>query len=156
MKKMRKVIVGVLLIIMMVVLVGCGERKARTAENFKTNMVNHGYTVQDETYLFSYAGYVEKAYIAKDSSLKYQIEFYELSDIESAKYFYNYNKEIFETSKTSASMYKSVNVANYEKYTLQTDGKYKVISRIDNTVIYLDVDSQYKNAVDDVLEGLGY
>lgn len=49
-----------------------------------------------------------------------------------------------------------INGKNFQKYTLSTESKYKVISRIDNTVIYLNVDDNYKEEVKNVLKELGY
>ena len=38
------------------------------------------------------------------SDEEYQIEFYKNSDVENATMFYNYNKSIFESSKSSSSI----------------------------------------------------
>lgn len=36
-------------------------------------------------------------------------------------------------------------MSNYSKYALSTSGEYKVVSRIENTAVYLNVDSSYKD-----------
>lgn len=100
--------------------------------------------------------YITQVYLAIDDSYKYQIEFYELSDADYASSFYNNNKSIFEESKSSSAVETSVSSGNNSKYTLVTNGKYKVVSRIDNTVIYVNVDDEYKAEVKDLLEELGY
>ena len=79
-----------------------------------------------------------------------------MSDNDYASSFFNNNKKTFEDSESSGSTETSVSVGNNEKYTLTTNGKFKVVSRIDNTVIYLNVDDNYKSSVKNVLKDLGY
>jgi len=86
----------------------------------------------------------------------YQIEFYELSNEENAIDMYATNKIRFETSKGNSSAVTNFDFKNYSKYTLTTNGKYKVLSRIDNTLIYIDVDKDYKDIVKDLLKEIGY
>ena len=64
--------------------------------------------------------------------------------------------EFFEKQKENTLAETNVNGKNYSKYTLSTGNKYKVLSRIDNTVIYLDVDNSYKEEVKNILGELGY
>ena len=115
-----------------------------------------GFVVQDATSQFSDYDYITKVYIALSSDSNYQIEFYELSDSDYATSFYNNNKSIFESSKGSGNAETHAEIANYSKYTLSSNGKFKVISRIDNTALYLNVDSSNKKAVEDILKDLGY
>ena len=70
--------------------------------------------------------------------------------------FFNLNKDVFEKIKGNTAAETSVNLKNYSVYTLSTDSKYRVLSRIDNTVVYINVDKQYKDEVKGILEELGY
>ncbi len=45
---------------------------------------------------------------------------------------------------------------NYSTYSLTTNGKYKYLSRIDNTLIYIDASDDYKDAIKDIIKELGY
>lgn len=119
-------------------------------------METNGYTVQDATNQMKEYNYIKQVYIALSNDATYQIEFYELSNNDYASGFYNNNKSIFENSKSSSASETSVSLGNNAKYTLTTNGKYKVISRINNTVIYLNVDEKYKSMVKDILDKLGY
>lgn len=132
------------------------EKESMTASEFKTLMEGKGFAVSDATSQFSQYDYVEQVYVAEPSDYSYKIEFYELSDVEYATMFYNNNKSIFESSKGNASGETSVSMKNYSKYSLSTGGKFKVVSRIDNTVVYLNVDSNNKDTVKDLLDELGY
>ncbi|MGM9881746.1 MAG: hypothetical protein ACI31S_02755 [Bacilli bacterium] len=137
-------------------LTGCGNKTALTSENFKSKMEGNNFVVQDATSQMASYDYITKVYLAIDSSYNYQIEFYELSDAASASSFYNNNKSIFEESKSSSAVETSVSSGNNAKYTLTTNGKYKVVSRINNTVIYVNANDEYKTEVKDLLEELGY
>ena len=90
------------------------------------------------------------------SDSKYQIEFYELSDDDHGSSFYETNKTNFENKKASGALETSVNIGNYDKYTLSGGGKYQVVSRIANTAIYVDVNENYKDDVKSILDELGY
>lgn len=161
---MKKVLIIVaVLIILLFLAVGfitfsiiAKEKDSISAEEFKSLMEEKGHIIIDATSQYEEYEYVKKVYIATKADNKYQIEFYTLSDDEKAKYFYNTNKEIFEKSKSSATSQTSTQMKNYSKYTLNTDGKYKVISRINNTAIYINVDDEYKNIVKELLKEIGY
>ena len=58
--------------------------------------------------------------------------------------------------KSNSSVQTNINGKNYSKYTLSSDGKYMIVSRINNTVVYLDVDSSYKDEIKTILNELGY
>lgn len=149
--------VVIILVILGVIFINLNKEKTSiTASSFYTTMSQKEYSVQDATSQFSDYDYVQQVYIAASNDYSYQIEFYELSDDSYATSFYNNNKSIFESSKGNASAETSVSLKNYSKYTLSSSGKYSVVSRIDNTVIYVNVDDKYKDTVKAVLDELGY
>ena len=119
-------------------------------------MENKGFDVQEATEQFVNYDYIKQVYIAVNNSSNYQIEFYETLDTSGAENFYETNKEVFENEKESSSAYSSVDLGNHSKFSLTTDGKFKVISRIDNTIIYLNVDEKNKSEVKNILDELGY
>lgn len=127
-----------------------------TAQEFTITMKGKGYVVADVKDQFSNYDYISNAYVAVKGDYSYQIEFYETTDESSAVSFYNNNKSIFESSKSSVSSENSKDLKNSSKYSLQSNGEYKVVSRIGNTVIYLNVDKDYKDEVDKILDELGY
>ena len=133
------------------------EKTSITASDFYTIMSQKGYSVQDANSQFADYDYVSQAYIALSNDDDFQIEFYELIDDSYATSFYNNNKSIFESLKgKDVSAETSAELKNYSKYTLSANGKYMVVSRIDNTVVYVDVDDSYKNNVKSILDELGY
>lgn len=156
MRKVKCFMMGVLCFVVLFTLTGCGNKTSITSDDFKNKMESNGYTVQDATNQMASYDYIKKVYIAISNDSTYQIEFYELSDSDYATSFFNNNKSIFEDSKSSVSTETSVNLGNHNKYSLTANDKFKVVSRIDNTVIYLDVDENYKSSVKDILDDLGY
>jgi len=156
MKRLKKILLGFVFFAILFSITGCEDKKSITVLEFQEKAQEKGYIVQDVKSQFANIDYILNAYIAGKSDYTYQIEFYELDTVENAIEFYQNNKKIFEDSKASTSSSSSVSLKNYSKYSLTTDGKYKVISRIDNTVIYLNVEQQYKNEVKDFLDSIGY
>ena len=156
-------IVVAVAVVLLIVIVGMTlfvslnkEKTSITAENFYTTMSQKGYNVQDANSQFSDYDYITQVYIAISEDYSYQIEFYELSDDAYATSFYNTNKSIFESSKGNAATESNVELMIYSKYTLSSNGKYMVVSRIDNTVIYVNVDDSYRDTVKSILDELGY
>lgn len=160
MKKL--LIIAIIAIVIIVAIVGVifinlnKEKNSITSSSFYATMSQKGHSVQDSTSQFSEYNYVKQAYIAVSEDYSYKIEFYELLDDSYATSFYNNNKFIFESSKGNASAETSVGGKNYSKYTLSSNGKYMVVSKINNTVIYVKVDDSYRNTVKDILDELGY
>jgi len=132
------------------------EKDSITANEFKKAFEEKDFIVVDVAEQFAEFSHIKKVYLAIEKDNNYQIEFYQISDEESAIEFYNNNKSIFESYKGNTSTETNLAISNYAKYTLSANGQYMVVSRIDNTVIYVDVDSSYKDEVQDLLENIGY
>lgn len=130
------------------------EKVSITVEEFKDIFKEKGYIVEDVKKQMEQYSYVEKAYIAAKDD--HQIEFYVLSNDEYAIGFYNTNKSIFENSKGNTSAASTIGINNYSKYSLTTNNKYKCVSRVDNTVLYVDVNTDVKNEVKDIIKEIGY
>lgn len=164
MKRTSKITITIIIAVIVIAVIGVGavfinlnkKKKSITAADFKSSMEQKGYNIIDANSQFSEYDYVKQAYIAASSDYSFQIEFYELADENYAIGFYNNNKSRFESQKGKIFAETSVSLKNYSKYTLSTDNKYKVVSRIDNTVIYVDVDDDYKKTVKAILDKLGY
>lgn len=132
------------------------EKTSITSSDFYSIMTQKGYSVQDASSQFLDYNYVKQVYIATTKDYSYQIEFYELLNDSYATSFFNSSKSIFASSKGNASAETSVGLKNYSEYTLSSNGKYMLVSRIDNTVVYVNVDNKYKDTVKTVLNELGY
>lgn len=152
------IIVAVIIaVIMGVIIVNSNKEKTPiTASDFYTTMSQKGYSLRDANSQYSSYNYIKQVYLAISKDYSYQIEFYELLDDSYATIFYNTNKSNFESSKGNAVAETNVELKNYSKYTLLVNDKYMVISRIGNTVMYVNVDNDYKDTVNSLLDELGY
>ena len=159
MKKTLSIIGIIVIVLIVIILIVFGvlnkEKTPISANTFISTMESKGYTIINTTSQFSqYPNYVAESYIAKNQD--YQIEFYELTNKENAINMYNTNKTKFESQKTDSSSYVTVNMSNYSTYSLTAGGKYKYLARIDNTLVYIDVDENYKDIVKDIMKEIGY
>lgn len=163
MKDNKKIIVGVsifIVVIVAAVIIAAFSlikpKEAITADEFVQYMEENGLVISDVLDQFGEVDYINNAYIAIARDYSYQIEFYELQDDEYAEAFYENNAEkIYKTRTDNSTQYK-VSGPNYDKLSLTKTGKYKVVSRIGNTAIYIDVDEAYKDTVKDLLDGINY
>ncbi len=159
-KKTIFIILGIIAVIVALVIVGFTFfNKTKTPiseEDFINSMETKGYIITDVKGQFANVDEIDKAYIAISSDSSYQIEFYILADESSAISMFNRNKEIFEDSKSNVSGETSVTRKNSAKFTLNTNNMLKVVSRIDNTLIYLDVDKDKSDEIKTLLKELGY
>lgn len=159
MKKFKLLLVPIICLISLVCFTGCGKNKnAISAKEFSEKMEDKDYIIQESTSQYSDNDEIEESYIALSEDYSYQIEFILLDSESDASNMYSHNKNKFETEReySSSKAHSEINLANYSKYTLIVNGKYKVLSRIDNTLIYINADSEYKDEIDNVLEDLGY
>lgn len=146
-----------ILIVLTILLTACGVKKeALDEDEFIIIMKKEGFNIVNVENQFEQYGYFEDAYIAIDPNSNYQIEFYELEDDNYAKRFYENNKQKFESQKSGKNVSSYKELINTGKYTLTTEESYKVVSRIEDTVVYLDVDKKYKEEVNNILKKLGY
>ena len=158
MKKLSFPAFLVLLVLIFTMLPGCQmSRMPISANEFKTRAEAAGYFVQDaldqfpegaaETYLIAFVG---------GDAIEYQIEFAVTSTTEQAVSAYRQNRSDFEAQKGSFSSDTSVSVGNYSYYKLTSNGKYSVISRIENTFIYVNAPAEHKDAIVEFLNSIGY
>ncbi len=158
--KKALIIIGIIVVLLVgIVLIAFNalnkEKTPISANTFNTTMASKGYVMTNTTSQFSqYENYMSESYVAQKPG--YQIEFYQLSNEENAISMYNTNKAKFESQKTNSSASATASMNNYSTYSLTTNGKYKYLSRIDNTLVYIDVDESYKDVVKDIMKEIGY
>lgn len=130
------------------------DKEAIDGDDFAEFMEDEGFDVEDITSQYDDFDGVEEVIIAYNDD--YQIEFYVVETVDQAKNAYSQNKETFEEEKSSSSSHVEVSLANYSKFTQKSDGTFSVISRIENTFIYLETDDKYEDEIKDYLKELGY
>lgn len=149
---MKKGLLMCLAGIMVLLFVGCSGKTALSDEDFRTKMEAKEFELYDVTEQFG--GQAESVTVATNGD--YQVEFYVMPSVEDAEYSYNLNKETFEESAGSASVNTTASMANYSTYTLSTGETYSVVSRVDNTFIYCNVEASHKSDIEQIVKDLGY
>lgn len=156
MKKIKSIASITLCLVLVFSFSGCSKKVPVTSQEFGDVMTQIGYTVKDIKEQYSDVAFITEAYLAVDKTQSYQIEFYVTSDSGKAENLFEENKQNYEQNKSSAYVRNSYDVGNHSKYTLTTDGMYILISRIDNTLIFVKTFADYKDAVDTAADTLGY
>ena len=152
-KNYKLIIVSILLILIMFSLVGCGDKTAISSETFKSKMQDKEYYIYNATSQFG--DDVEEVYYAILSD-KYRIQFYKFSDIEHTENAFSKSKSDFEVVGENSKPTTNTSASNTQKYILDNNGQYMVLSRIDNTLIQIIASSEYKSEIDKILKELGY
>ncbi len=154
MKKRLRIILQ--LIVLSFIFTACTNQKTITSEEFKEILEKMKYNVIDIKEQYADYDSIKSAQVAINKDQNYQIEFYTLTDEKEAIAFFKENKKIFETSKSNNAKETSKELRKKSKYILNTNGKYKVISRIKNTVIYVNTDESFKKVTDKILDTIKY
>lgn len=152
---MKKVL-NLLIVFVVLLTTGCVKKEALSAETFKEKMESKNYVVVDATEKLSDYSYIDKAYLAIDNELDYQIIFYSTTDKAEAKTLFKKNQRKFDDEVSGVSSSTSLSGLNYEKYTLTANGSYKVIVQVDNTLLFLETSEENKDNAKTILEELGY
>lgn len=156
MKQFRKVFTLAAVLAGMLLLTGCSKKNPMSAEDFSAAMEEKGYTVTDITSQYESYQVIESALLAVNSDGSYQIEFYVLSEEKWAVNMYQKNVEIFQEQKSSVAVESSVDIGNHSRYNLVSGGSYMLVSRIDNTLIYVKADGSHSDEIKEALKGTGY
>ena len=153
MKKKIGLVIVILTSIFMIT--GCGSKTALEPNDFVDLVEQKDYQTTNVIDQFSDYSQIKSAFIAQNKKMTYQIEYYELDTEENAKTFYTGNKDIFKGLSNKKSN-TEVDLKNYQKYTQSTDNTYSLISRIDNTIIYVNAKIEYKDEINKIIKTLGY
>ena len=152
----KKILYVLTLMVVTVTLTGCGNKKAITIDEYKDIMSTNSFVLNDAKNRISVNSNIKDIYIAANPKDNYQIEFYVLENVDTAKTFFSENKTRFSKEVGKNKIETKSKKGNSEKYTVTSLGQYRLVSRIENTVIYLDTRESNKKKVDEILKELGY
>lgn len=139
----------------LLLLTGCGDKKAIDTKKFKDTAIKYNYDLVDVTDQYSMYNNIKEATIMGNIN-DWQIEFYVLNSASDAIGMFNTNKEIFESYKGSNSLEYYTNMTNNNTYSLQSNGMYMYLCRVDNTLLYINVSEHYRDLVKSIADELGY
>ena len=151
----KRLLLIIVLLFSTFIVTGCDTKTPLKPNDFVDLIEQNNYKTTNVKNQFSDYSQILNAFIAQDSEMRYQLEYYELDNEESAKSFYDGNKKVFQKMENIKSR-SNVNQENYQKYSQSTETAYSVISRIDNTIIYANVKVEYKKEVNAIINKLGY
>ena len=145
-----------LLGIMLLLVTACSISKSEISKEKYTKIAEKNKLIVVDV-LDQFAGNeeMESATVAA-SPENWQVEFYVLDSKEAAKKMYNKNKEEFEAISNVKKIETNMNGTNYEKYTQETEGLYMVLTRVDNTLLYVKAPDNAKEPINSFIKELGY
>lgn len=161
----KSLIIGIIVVIFIISIVAIigviltnynKEKTSITSEEFKQIMENKEFFMIDATSQNTENEYIQKVYNAVESENRYQIEFYEYTDSDIANRFYKNMYSKLESGKGNSYSRTNISLKNYAKYMLTSNGRYTILSRVNNTIMYVSVSDEYKNEVKEIIEELGY
>ena len=150
---MKKILSVFVCFIVIFSVTGCFNKTKIDGKTFREKMEGKGFNVVETG---DTDDSPEITYIAQDQNGRYQIEFYDIKSKDSAKEKFKSYKSGIDNENTTNRKTSSVSTGNYEKYTLDNGKTYYLASRIDNTMIFLSVDPEYKSDVNKIIKELGY
>ena len=156
MKKSIKMIiaavVGVIIIAIVCLAIMQSGKKAITMEQFEEKAKENGYKIADIQNDITKKEEITNAKLAISEDYSYFISFYILKDNESAINFYKEQKEEFAKTKQEENEPVEKKSKSYEEYSLKSNGKYRYLSRIENTIVQLNVNESEEQKVKEFLE----
>lgn len=162
-KVVRKLALALGLVGLIASLSGCGLKKtAITAEEFSSKMEDKGYQMVDITNQYEE---VENALLAMNLDDGYKIEYYNFADEDSARTAYNQTANKFDKQYNVKMM--SMNLTFNHSQSLYSTGQgkdadgnklesYVHISRVDDTMILVVADNEYRDDIKAIIKELGY
>ncbi len=153
MKKNKSILLGILIIVVVVFIAGCGFYNVVDKTEFKEHFGALGWTVTDT----EQGKYESSSYsVATKSDMPFKIEHYEFeNEVEAKKAYEKYKKAISEYI-TSDSKNKETTGAVFSKVVAISDKEYIIISRVKETLIFVAGTNEYAKQIDTLLEDIKY
>ncbi len=152
--KKKYLFLGIMVFLLMLT-VGCSMNKeAISTSEFVEIATSKGYETIDIT--DRYVDYDQVKEATKISEEGFDIEFYVLNSTSDAKEMYEKNKKILDDNKDGMSTDTTVTSGNYVTYDLKTTDNYIHLCQVDNTMLYVNVESGYQNKTNELIDELGY
>ena len=85
-----------------------------------------------------------------------EIEFYKYESVNDARIKFIDNNEDLLSNISGSYAIRSFTWKNGERITVGNDGRYILLSRVDDTMIFLNVKSDYKSDVVEIIKDIGY
>ena len=145
----------ILLIILVLFMTGCGSVKTATnVNNFENVALSKGFSTYKGSSEYDNVSYItEFSKVTLDDVV---IEMVVYSDSEYADKVQQAHIEEFNLRKSTGAQIIKNKGNNYYHYSLVSNNRYMLSTRVDNTLIFCRVMLEDKNLVDSIIEELGY
>lgn len=150
--KITIVVVAMIIIAIVCFAIMQSGKKTITMEQFEEKAKENGYQIADIQNDITKKEEITNAKLAISEDYSYFISFYILKDNESAINFYKEQKEEFAKTKQEENEPVEKKSKSYEEYSLKSNGKYRYLSRIENTIVQLNVNESEEQKVKEFLE----
>lgn len=164
-KKKKIILIALLLISLVLIIIGIiigimfyTPKEVLTVTEFKKVAKNNKLTVE-EVEIKDQDGNSNKdvkTALNAESELGWKIEYYILTDQETAKKTYDANKKIYSSYKNQLSEEKETSRKNYDVFTLKTQNSYMHVCRVENTLLAINADDENEKNIEKVIKKLGY
>lgn len=152
---MKKKLLFVLILLSTLFITGCTTKETLEPNQFKTQIEKKGFIVVDQTSAVIHLNAdLNYSYIATTPDERYAIEYYSFNGESGAQAFYA--QKHADITATGGQVSTELNQGNYQKYTLNHNGKYTIISRISNTVVFVHADKNYMEEINIIVKDVGY
>lgn len=153
MKSNKSVMLGLLIIIVVSFATGCLFYNLLEPKDFKDHFSALGYTISDT----EEGKYESKSYlVATKEDMPFKIEYYEFDNDNSAKIAYKkYEKEIPLMISTDSTN-NETSGAFMTKMVVKSEKEYIIISRVKNTLIFIQGTTEYENEINTLLDDIKY
>lgn len=151
--KNKSVILGIIIVVIVILATGCGFYNLVDSTEFKEHFGALGYTV-NENKEAKYEG--DTTLVATKEDVPYKIEYYEFKEEIEAKKIYEKYKDRIVDYITTNSKNNETTGAVFAKTIAVSENEYIVISRVKNTLIFINGTNDYSKEIDKLLEDIKY
>ena len=150
----KSIIAGVLIVLVVSLVTGCNfGPKPLNNTDFKEHFGALGYTISDtETGRYE----SDKYLVATKEDVPYKIEYYEFKEEVDAKKAYKNYKDSISEFITSDSKNQETTGAVFSKIVAVSTNEYIIISRVKNTLIFINGTKDYSTDIDKLLTDIKY
>jgi hypothetical protein len=154
-RRIRTAILPVILSLAML-LAGCGQsRSAISPEAFTSTLEKAGFSIADITADYP-SDYVDKALIAVNKEGTFQFEYFNVATAEYATADFNDNMNSLQANKGGTSSQTNLQVGNYGYYSLTDGDQFTLITRIEDTFIYVSAPKANTDQIKEIIKSIGY
>ena len=152
--KNKSIIIGIVIIVIVcIITTGCVFYNVVDKEEFNKHFTALGYSISDT----EEAKYEADTYlVATKEDVPYKVEYYEFENEVEAKKVYEKYKDSIVDYITANTENQETKGAVFAKIVAESTDDYIVISRVKNTLIFIDGTHEYKDNIDDILKDIKY